>query len=107
MSVVRARKVCSSPRCPALQPCPEHTPQPWAGSSRRAELPPDWSSRIVPRILRRDPLCTICSLALSTDVHHTGDPHDHSDEVLAGVCRACHDAETQKQAAAARQRSRA
>jgi len=99
-----ARKACSVPRCPHLQPCPVegHARRPWEGSTRRAALPPGWSSRIVPRILARDPICTLCRSALSTEVHHLADRDDHRDEVLAGVCKSCHQAETQAQAAAAR-----
>ena len=104
----RAPKVCSSPSCPNLQPCPDHERKPWASSTRRAELPPGWSSRIVPRILARDPICTdgrSCGgLALSREVHHVGSKFDHSDANLAGVCRACHRAATAEQAAAGRRR---
>lgn len=106
---MRARKACAVPLCPHLQPCEDHPPAPaWEGSTRRSELPPGWSHRIVPRILRRDPVCTdgvVCGgLALSTEVHHTGDPHDHRETNLAGVCAACHTARTAQQAAAARGR---
>lgn len=102
--MARARKPCRIPSCPELRPCPVegHERRAWEGSTRRVDLPPDWSSRIVPRILARDPICTICDAALSTEVHHTGDRHDHRDEVLAGVCSRCHKAETAQQAAAAR-----
>lgn len=106
----RAKKLCShvdvDGSCTNLMPCGTHAPKPWASSNRRSELPPGWSHRIVPRILRRDPVCTlgiVCqSRALSTEVHHTGDPHDHSDEALAGACHDCHMAETNRQAAEGR-----
>lgn len=100
--MARAAKIC--PHCPNLQPCPDHPKVAWAGSHRRRQLPRGWSHRIVPRILRRDPICTVCRAALSTEVHHTGDPHDHSDENLAGVCTNCHRAETLAQARTARTR---
>lgn len=102
-----ALKVCSTPGCPRTQPCPDHPKLPWQGSTRRAELPPGWSSRIVPRILDRDPLCTlriVCDGHLSREVHHVADPHDHSDANLAGTCKACHVVATQRQAADARRR---
>lgn len=97
-----ARKICA--RCSNLMPCPTHAKVAWVGSTRRAELPPGWSSRIVPRILARDPVCTTCNLAMSREVHHVGDPSDHSDEALAGVCVDCHKAATKRQATAARWR---
>ena len=102
----RAPKACSHPTCPNVQPCPDHQRKLWQGSYRRAQLPSGWSSRIVPRILKRDPLCTLAivcrGLALSTEVHHTGDPMDHRDEALGGTCHDCHATVTQQQAAAAR-----
>lgn len=95
-----ARKICA--HCSNLQPCPDHMKVPWQGSTRRAELPPDWTSRIVPFVLARDDICTICNLALSKEVHHVGDKHDHRPENLAGVCVNCHKAATAAQAAHAR-----
>lgn len=105
LTVARASKVCSKPGCPHLQPCPDHPKIPWAGSSRRHELPRDWKSRIVPRILARDPVCTRCRARPSTEVHHIDDRHDHRDSNLAGVCADCHGHETQRQAAIGRRRS--
>jgi hypothetical protein len=107
---MRAAKVCShvgpDGSCAELQPCPTHAPQPWQGSTRRQQLPPGWSHRIVPRILKRDPVCTdgvACGgRSLSTEVHHTRGPHDHSDEALAGVCHDCHAYRTGQQAAEGR-----
>lgn len=102
---MRAPKICSHPGCINTQPCEQHARKAWAGSTRRTELPPDWEKRRR-KVLERDPICTdgrACQgLALSREVHHTGDKHDHSLEALAGVCRACHTAATQEQAAAAR-----
>mgnify|MGYP002141845909 CR=1 FL=1 len=31
----RAPTICPTPGCPNDQPCPEHTPKPWAGSNQR------------------------------------------------------------------------
>jgi hypothetical protein len=53
-------------------------------------------------VLARDPLCTVCHLVPSTEVHHTGDKHDHREEMLAGVCSDCHKRLTAAQAAEAR-----
>lgn len=78
---------------------------PWASSQRRAELPPGWSSRIVPRILQRDPTCRLqlrgCT-NVSTEVDHIGDKHDHSDANLRGLCHPCHAKRTHEQSLAAR-----
>lgn len=97
----RAAKACSEPSCPRLQPCPDHQRKPWAGSTRRTELPSDWRRRRR-KVLRRDPICTECQQALSREVHHTADKHNHSLEVLAGVCVPCHKKLTQEQARASR-----
>lgn len=102
--MARASRPCRIPGCPHLKPCPieGHERKPWEGSNRRAELPTNWTSSIAPAVLARDPTCTICHAASSTDVHHIGNKHDHRLEQLAGVCSSCHRAETQAQAAAAR-----
>lgn len=52
---------------------------PWAGARAR--------------ILKRDPLCTVCGRAPSVEVDHAlprSMGGDHSDANLRGVCRACH-----------------
>jgi len=71
---------------------------------RTVPLPPGWKTRIVPRILRRDPRCrlrTHCWGAKSTEVDHIDDPADHSDANLRGVCSRCHAHRTGQQGAAA------
>ena len=92
-----ASKLCGVPRCPNLVPCPDHPKVPWAGSTRSRELPPDWGRRRR-YVLERDPICTICHEALSTEVHHVGRGDDHSYDSLAGVCASCHQTATQRQA---------
>lgn len=100
--------VCRITGCAELRPCPVggHEPEPWAGSTRHATLPAGWSSRIVPRILRRDPICSICHAAPSAEVDHIDDPDDHDDANLQGLCTRCHREKTQRQAAAARRHAR-
>jgi 5-methylcytosine-specific restriction protein A len=105
-SMMRAPKVCANPQCPALaRPgisyCDDHAPKPWASSNRRAELPRGWAKTRA-RILRRDPICTICGMDFSTQCHHVDDKHDHRDSNLAGVCQPCHTTLTTQQAAQAR-----
>ena len=98
----RAAKACSQPRCPNLAPCPDHPKIPWAGSNRTKQLSSRPWERKRQAILARDPICTVCHNALSTEAHHLGNPNDHRLEQLAGICSPCHKLETQKQAAAAR-----
>lgn len=80
---------------------PGHERKPWTGAGRK--MPSNWSSTIVPRILRRDPVCTEpgCNQP-STEVDHIGDRNDHRDENLRGLCGPHHRKKTQRQAAAAR-----
>jgi hypothetical protein len=74
---------------------------------RSTPLPPDWPA-IVKRIKARDPLCVMC-LAIgrqtpTTDIDHIGDPSDHRDEMLRGLCAWHHGKRTSKQANAKRKR---
>lgn len=65
----------------------------WVASTRRARLPADWASVIVPRILARDghqcraPLAddTRCT-EVATDVDHVVPGDDHRDENLQALC---------------------
>lgn len=95
----RASQICSAPSCSSLMPCDAHPTGPWANSTRRTQLPRNWP-KIRRRILKRDPLCTLgyegCT-GFSTEVHHTGDPMDHSDQALAGTCSSCHSRDTAAQ----------
>lgn len=84
-----ARKPCNERYCPHLQPCPAHPTEPWAGSTRRQRLPPDWP-QIRRRILERDPVCTKCWQQPSTEADHIVNGDDHSDANLRGICTPCH-----------------
>ena len=100
----RASKACSQPGCPHLQPCPTHPKIAWAGSTRRARLPPGWT-RIRAAVLYRDPTCQIrdiCNGAPSTDVDHITAGDDHSLTNLQGACGPCHKRKTAAEAAQAR-----
>lgn len=102
--------VCLKAGCPEIRPCPApgHERVSWAGSNRRATLPPDWNRRRQ-RILRRDPTCRIrskvCTI-LSVEVDHINDPMDHDESNLRGVCSPCHAEHTKQQAAEGRRRAR-
>lgn len=97
----RAAKPCNQHGCPNLQPCPDHTPPAWAGSTRRSRLPPDWN-RTRRRILRRDPTCKVCTLRPSTQVDHVERGDDHRDANLQGICDPCHRAKSASEGNAAR-----
>lgn len=106
----RARRRCGRQGCDEIAPCPVHTPKPWAGSTRRATLPSNWSS-ITAVVLAEEPTCqlaydgtwwtrsgpTSCTVD-STEVDHIVDRLDHSRANLRGVCSACHRRRTQQQA---------
>lgn len=76
----------------------------WAGSTRRSELPANWT-QIRGAALRRDPACTLAYPGVctgrSTEVDHIDDKHDHRPANLRGVCHECHAKRTQEQARAA------
>lgn len=99
--MTRAAKICSAPDCPNLQPCPDHAKVPWADSTRRSRLPPGWE-KLRRYVLQRDPICKVCDDALSVIADHIIPGDDHRPENLQGICKRCHDAKTQAEAAAAR-----
>jgi 5-methylcytosine-specific restriction endonuclease McrA len=93
MSLGRYR-VCAEPGCGELVPtgagkCQRHRREPWAGSTRRQRLPKNWA-RIRKRILRRDPVCSICGESPSTEIDHLRPGDDHGDSNLQGLCSPCH-----------------
>lgn len=99
----RAGGVCPTPGCPNLRPCDTHKPpsRKWAGSTRRAQLPPNWTS-IRRRILQRDRhRCTQCG-APANQVDHITPGNDHSDANLRALCHDCHQAKTKVESAQAR-----
>lgn len=97
----RAPKVCATPGCPHPQPCPDHRPKPWAGSTRRKRLPKNWN-RITRRILRRDPMCKVCGVAPSVEVDHIQRGDDHSPGNLQGICKRCHAIKSSREGNAAK-----
>lgn len=78
----------------------------WSGTSatdRKAELPPDWESRVRPAIIARDSgRCrwiennARCPQR-GTDVDHIGDPHDHRPANLRLLCATHHARRTSQQ----------
>lgn len=81
----------------------------WEGSDRRDRLPPDWNTRIRPRILRRDGhRCTARHTGgahcpePATDVDHIIPGDDHRDENLTSLCQWHHQRKSSREGAAAR-----
>lgn len=103
--MARASKVCSAPRCPHLQPCPDHGKVAWEGSTRRKRLPSDWERRRR-YVLQRDPICKACDNALSVIGDHVVPNDDHGYDNLQGICANCHTEKTQREAADARRARR-
>ncbi len=82
---------CSTQGCPNRRPCPVHN-KPWAGSTRRRRLPPDWPA-IRARIQRR--AGGRCEATLSggrrcplpgSQCDHVQRGDDHSDSNLQWLC---------------------
>lgn len=68
------------------------------------ERPRGWD-RTRRRVLRRDPTCSSCHRAPSTEVDHVVPEHlggSHREDNLQGLCRACHARKTAAETAAAR-----
>lgn len=77
---------------------------PWTGA-RRAGLPSNWTSTVVPAVKRRDHVCVQCGQP-GNEVDHIGDPRNHDLENLRLLCSKCHMRRTQAQAAEGRARAR-
>jgi hypothetical protein len=86
-------------------------PGQWAGSNRRAELPPNWYTEIRPAVLERDGYR--CTAPLrdetrcpepGTDVDHIGDPLDHNLNNLRLLCSWHHNKRSSAQGNQARHR---
>lgn len=101
----RPPTACTWPGCPRTATdrgrCEVHPNLSWNGG--RA-MPPGWA-RTRAAILRRDPVCRLCHLAPSTQVHHARPPSEDPADLL-GVCEPCHRRVTQAQAAEARRLAR-
>lgn len=104
----RASSRCRKGGCDELQPCPIHTPAPWAGSTRRRRLPPDWEQRRELVAERADGLCEGLSLdgeqtwhVDDCDGHGSQCDHrvrgdDHSLDNLAWLSVPCHAEKTRR-----------
>lgn len=106
----KAAKVCPHHDCPLDQPCPEHTPKPWANAEHRR---PDHTTNGWARqkrnahILRRDHgICHVCGNPGATQVDHVipeAEGGTSADSNLAPIHdEPCHRAKTAAEAARAR-----
>ncbi|MEU5258994.1 HNH endonuclease signature motif containing protein [Amycolatopsis sp. NPDC021455] len=80
----------------------------WESSNRRSRLPADWSTRIVPTVLRvHRGRCHLCGHTGATEVDHVIPGDDHRFSNLRPAHTECHRAKTTTEAIAARARLRA
>jgi 5-methylcytosine-specific restriction protein A len=104
----RAQSRCRKDGCDQLKPCPDHTPKPWAGSTRRSRLPPDWDQRRELVAARAGGRCEGLSFAGESTWHaagctgqgsecdhkHRGD--NHALDNLAWLSSPCHAEKTRR-----------
>lgn len=93
------------PRAPKA---PGHyVPQPWQGSNRRAELPANWATVIVPAVRRRSGgRCErvedgVRCVERAHSVDHDKDPDSHALSNLVDLCRRHHATKTGSEGARA------
>ncbi len=79
--------------------CAAHQPPPWAGSTRKYELPVDWR-RTRAEVIARDTRCLLCGSTHRLEVDHIADRHDHTLGNLRALCHSCHATRTGRQGAA-------
>jgi 5-methylcytosine-specific restriction protein A len=110
--MARAAKVCSHPDCPNLQPCPDHTPKPWASSRRRERLRKRSGSReqkLARAVMARDEgICHWCGKGGADQVDHViplaeGGADDYYNRAPIHSTP-CHQEKTQAEAERARNR---
>jgi 5-methylcytosine-specific restriction enzyme A len=106
--VPRAPKVCSTPGCSALQPCPDHTPKPWASSTRRTRtISGSRQQKRAARIMRQhNRVCHVCNQPAADEVDHVVPLNEggaDDDTNLRPIHRVpCHMEKTQAEAQRAR-----
>jgi 5-methylcytosine-specific restriction protein A len=107
VSPSRPAQPCRAPLCRHLAPCPVHGQRkPWAGRLSATERGYGglWP-KLRKLVLARDPICTICRRAASTQVDHRrpkANGGDDSEMNLRGVCTGCHRTKSSREGRAAR-----
>lgn len=115
--MARARKICSAPNCPNLAPCPDHAPEPWAGSQRTQRLRTRSGSRqqkLRRFVLNRDGFrCHVCGQIFDeaelVNDHVVPLSEGGADHVsnMAPCCIDCHTKKTEAEASRGRARREA
>lgn len=108
-----APKVCATPGCPHVQPCPnpDHAPKPWASSDRgQHTLSGSKQQARAKRILRRyRRICHVCGKGGADQVDHViplGEGGEDTNANLRPIhSRPCHRDKTQAEAQRARRLS--
>lgn len=112
----RNNATCAQPGCPDLTTdrsgrCPTHRPPPWAGSTRRSTLPPDWARRTATIRRRDNNQCQwptrhgICGKP-AHEVDHRVHRDNHNLHALWLLCPDHHTQKTNQEAATGRARGR-
>lgn len=108
-------RTCTTPGCRHLQPCPDHAPKPWAGSTRAQLVASGWQQqRDNQRILRRHAFtCHVCGLLGAMVVDHViplaegGTDTDDNKRPIHGGPGSCHARKSAAEAARGRARRQA
>lgn len=105
--MARARKPCSTPGCPHLQPCPDHPKIAWAGSTRRTRTISGSAQQKRARWVLHyyDHMCHVCGKDGAEEADHVtplaeGGPD--TVENMRPIHIDCHKAKTAHEAAHAR-----
>lgn len=111
--VTRAAKICNSPGCIELQPCPLHPKIAWAGSTRRGN-PSNRRLTEDPKIKRavlaqHRNICHWCHRPGADQIDHVISLAEGGRDVLANLApihsTPCHERKTQEEAARGRARN--
>lgn len=92
----RAKTLCAEPGCSAIVDrgrCPAHAKKPWSNRAVQREAYSAEYRRNRAAVLARDPVCTLCGRAPSTQADHIRPAvlghRDSSLDNLRGVCAFC------------------
>lgn len=106
---MRAAKVCSTPDCPNLEPCPIHAKQPWQGrNGRHGRMRSGSKEQRINRVVLRNyyGVCHVCGQPGADEVDHViplsegGADDYHNRRPIHS--EPCHQQKTQREARAQR-----